>query len=125
MLSTLHRQGSDGNSMKECSGSNIEQVERISTMERYLNEALPVVNGLAAILDKYEKIIPNLKLLEDYYVSPQWMQDFDDDGNHALPQDLCRGVLSEDSLYDLLCDNDRLEKKMIEIVQTFRKGDVE
>lgn len=125
MPSILLRQESDGNLMKDFSNFDIEQVERISTMEQRLNEALPVVSKLMASLDEYEKIIPKLKLLEEYYVSPQWMHDFDDDRNHSLPPGLCRGVLSEDTLYDLLCDNDTLKKKMIEIVQTFGKGDVE
>lgn len=111
--------------MKDRSIFDIEQMERISIMEQYLNEALPIVNDLKVSLDKYEKIISKLELLKEYYESSQWLQDFDDDRNHAFPLELCRGVLSEDLLYDLLYDNDILKKKLTKIVQTFRKGDIE
>ncbi len=42
--------------------------------------------------------------LDDYYGS-YWMKDFEADEAGRLPEDLKRGVLSEDALYDLLTDN--------------------
>lgn len=40
------------------------------------------------------------------------MRDFEDDSAGKLPRDLRRGVLSEDAVYDLLTDHDRLLKRM-------------
>ncbi len=44
------------------------------------------------------------KMLSDYYESGEWLHDYEADGQGLLPSDLKRGVLSQDGLYDLLCD---------------------
>ena len=43
-----------------------------------------------------------LALLETYYTSGQWRDDYEADERGELPPDLKRGVLSQDGLYDLL-----------------------
>ena len=43
-----------------------------------------------------------MKDLEDYYGSAEWRQDFEDDEAGLLPEDLKRGVLSEDGIYNLV-----------------------
>ena len=43
-----------------------------------------------------------LRLLEEYYASGQWLQDYEADERGELPPDLKRGVLSQDALYNLL-----------------------
>ena len=43
-----------------------------------------------------------LRLLEDYYTSGQWREDYEADENGELPPDLKRGVLFQDALYDPL-----------------------
>ena len=43
-----------------------------------------------------------LKELRAYYVSDAWKRDFSADEAGLLPQELKRGVLSEDGIYDLL-----------------------
>lgn len=42
------------------------------------------------------------RLLDYYYTSGQWLEDYEADEQGLLPQDLKRGVLSQDALYDLL-----------------------
>ena len=42
--------------------------------------------------------------LENYQESGQWLLDYESDERGELPSDLKRGVLSEDMLYNLLCD---------------------
>ena len=80
----------------------MNQIERIARMERILCEAAPAVQALMAALERYRAVLPDLDVLEAYYVSPQWMQDYEDDCAGRLPGDLRRGVLSEDAVYDLL-----------------------
>lgn len=89
-----------------------DQLERICAMERALNEAAGAVETLTAALARYEKALPQLRALEEYYEGPLWRRDFDDDDAGRLPADLPRGVLSEDALYDLLCDHDALVRKL-------------
>lgn len=43
-----------------------------------------------------------LKILEEYYTSGQWLKDYEADEQGLLPDDLKRGVLSQDALYDIL-----------------------
>ena len=45
-----------------------------------------------------------LRALERYQSSGLWLHDYQLDEQGLLPTDLKRGVLSEDGLYNLLCD---------------------
>ena len=50
----------------------------------------------------YSELLSGLSILEDYYRSPQWKDDFEADERGGFPADMKRGVLSEDGIYDLL-----------------------
>ena len=45
-----------------------------------------------------------LRTLKEYYEGPLWKLDYASDERGDLPEDLIRGVLSQDGLYDLLTD---------------------
>ena len=90
----------------------MEQIERITYMEKILDEATETVSSLSEALEKYSVIQDKLQELIAYYSSEQWRQDFDDDSAGQIPQDLKRGVLSEDAVYNLLADVTRLEDQM-------------
>ena len=68
----------------------LDRIERVEKYERLFDEA-------AASHDP-EK----LRLLEVYYTSGEWREDYEADERGELPPDLKRGVLSQDALYDLL-----------------------
>ena len=74
----------------------LDRIERVEKYERLFDEA-------TACPDE-EK----LRLLEAYYTSGEWREDYESDEWGELPPDLKRGVLSQDALYDLLgrLDND-------------------
>ena len=72
-----------------------ERIERVEKYERMFEEA-------AASHDP-EK----LRLLEAYYTSGAWREDYEADERGELPPDLKRGVLSQDALYDLLEELDK------------------
>lgn len=67
-----------------------DRIERVEKYERLFDEA-------AASRDS-EK----LRLLEEYYTSGRWREDYEADERGELPPGLKRGVLSQDGLYDLL-----------------------
>ena len=50
-----------------------------------------------------------------YYGSDEWKQDLADDEAGRLPQDLKRGVLSEDAVWNLQEDNRELIARMKEV----------
>ena len=87
------------------------QTERIRHMEKILNEACAAVRALSDALEQYESLLPAVKELTAYYESPQWMQDYEDDCAKKLPDDLMRGVLSEDAVYNLLSDIQVLQEQ--------------
>ena len=86
----------------------MNQIERIKTMEALLDEAEEAVRDFARSRERYLAVQDKIKALEQYYQGPDWRQDFDDDSEGKLPEDLKRGVLSEDAVYDLLMENDEL-----------------
>lgn len=90
----------------------MKQIDRIEKMERFLNESEQAVQALSEALERYEEIQPSLKKLSDYYGSTLWMKDYEDDEAGKLPADLPRGVLSEDTVYNLLTDHHELILRM-------------
>ena len=89
-----------------------EQIRRIADMERRLTRASAALKRLSSALDKYEEAQEDFAALSDYYGSDLWNQDFDDDEAGRLPQDLKRGVLSEDGIWNLLTDVRELNKRL-------------
>ena len=68
----------------------LDRIERVEKYERLYDAA-------AAARDPEA-----LALLEAYYTSGEWREDYEADERGELPPDLKRGVLSQDALYDLL-----------------------
>jgi len=79
----------------------MERIERVTAMERYMNEAASALAALDSALTAYEAALPVLAALEAYY-DADWRDDFAADEAGELPRDLKRGVLSEDGLWNLL-----------------------
>ena len=90
----------------------MEQVERIKKMERCLDRASQAVMHFSAALDEYADAQDALRQLSDYYGSDAWKHDFAADSASLLPQDLKRGVLSEDAVWNLLEDVRDLKERM-------------
>lgn len=91
---------------------NRQQTARIRKMESYLDEASVLIRELSAALDRYEEIEDKYYKLEDYYGSTRWMADHEADEAGRLPDDLKRGVLSEDAVYDLLIEHRELMTRL-------------
>ena len=79
-----------------------EQLRRIRQMERAFVRASATLKRLASAIDKYEEAKEDFAALSNYYGSDDWKQDFLADESGRLPKDLKRGVLSEDSIWNLL-----------------------
>ena len=103
---------------------DMEQIERIKTMELHLDRASQAVMRLSAALDDYAEVQEALRELEAYYGS-DWKQDFADDEAGRLPKDLKRGVLSEDGIWNLLNDSRDLNTRMQEIITETQNQDHE
>ena len=88
------------------------RIERITYMEQNLDIAKKALEDFENSLENFMAVQPNIKELSDYYFSSQWMSDYDADSRGEIPQDLKRGVLSEDAAYNLICLNDVLLSKL-------------
>ena len=88
-----------------------KQLARIRQMERRFRAVSTALKRLNAALDKWEAVQDDIAALNEYYGSHEWRKDFEDDEAGLLPEDLKRGVLSEDGLWNLLdsCKELRIE----------------
>lgn len=87
---------------------NEELIQRVCLMEARYDE---VTRGLAALeeaIDEYENFKSELDALKDYMESGEWRNDYEADETGQIPAGLKRGVLSEDALYNLLQDADKI-----------------
>ena len=79
-----------------------EQIERIVRMEEKMDAALSAAAELERAREHWEQVRPALEELAAYYEGELWLYDFRADEAGLLPEDLKRGVLSEDGLFNLL-----------------------
>lgn len=87
----------------------MDRISRIQTMEDKFNKALRAAAALDAALEQFRAISSDMEELIAYYESDLWREDFNADEEGKLPADLKRGVLSEDGIYNLLTDYQRLK----------------
>ena len=94
------------------------RIRRITEMENRLTRiatALKIAEGCPDALDTVRE---DVRALSAYFEGPLWREDFEADEAGLLPQDLKRGVLSEDAIYDLLTEYDALK---VQIQETEKK----
>ncbi len=80
----------------------LSTIKRVCRMERYFDE-VSNNSGFTRSLCRKRRI------LEKYMNSGLWLKDYQSDERGKIPKGIKRGVLSEDGLYNLLCD---IEKGM-------------
>ena len=95
-----------------------EQLRRIEGMEEKLNSSLAAVRALGMAMEAYEKVLEDIRILEEYLSSPEWRADFEADEAGQLPPELRRGVLSEDGISHLLEENDEVRNTLLELAES-------
>ena len=78
-----------------------ERVERIKKMEEKLDKVTPKINNFENALNDLNSGFEDIKSLSDYY-KKEWKEDYEADEQGKIPKEIKRGVLSQDTLYDLL-----------------------
>jgi len=79
-------------------------ITRITKMETLFNLLSESFGENPDFLKTSEELQNAASLLSDYLSNGEWLQDHDLDEQKLLPSTLKHGVLSEDGLYNLLCD---------------------
>lgn len=85
----------------------MKQIQRIEQMEAAMDR-------LITALHSHQTITPDLQ--KDYqdlsnYYETEWLSDYEADERGELPVDLKRGVLSQDTLYEILSAYEELTNK--------------
>ena len=97
-------------------------VERIEHMEKMFDEVKNAFKNDPDFL-KNEIMQRKVSLLTQYMESGQWLRDFELDEKGELPKDFKRGILSEDGLYNLICDIEQ-SKKSDPLKKLFDKNEI-
>lgn len=92
-----------------------EQIERVSQMEAALVRLNDAITTVEDALDIYEQMWDDYRALDSYYSGKAWWEDLEADNQGLLPEDLPRGVLSEDAVYDTLGNAEALRQRLREI----------
>ena len=103
---------------EESSWKRITPIQRIIRMEGILDHATAMLDELRQKLEAYEKYQSEIRVLEEYYASQQWKDDYETDEQGGFPPDLKRGVLSQDGIYELLERN----REMLERIREKEEG---
>ena len=82
--------------------------EHICEMENILDRATQKIDELERSVAAFEELQPEIKKLEAYYTSQQWKDDLAMDEQEILPENLKRGVLSQDGIWNMLERNREL-----------------
>ena len=91
-----------------------ETVERVKKMESKLDEVTPKIRAFEESLNNMKQVFEDMKILSDYY-SNDWKKDFEADEEGKIPKDVKRGVLGEDTLYNLFEDYYQIAEDMKEL----------
>lgn len=97
-------------------------VERIEHMEKMFDEVKNAFEN-DPNFNKNETLQKKVSLLTQYMESGQWLRDFELDEKGELPDNLKRGILSEDGLYNLICDIEQ-SKKSDPLKRLFDKNEI-
>ena len=86
--------------------SEFTRIDRIMHMEKCFDELLDAQKlGIESVFTN-NRLKKRYDTVKEYYENGLWLQDYEADEHGELPADLKRGVLSQDSLYNLLSEID-------------------
>lgn len=81
-----------------------EAIQRVQKMEQYLDDILTAVHENPQSMRENKQLKEKLEILLDYYSNGLWLLDYERDERSEFPKDLKRGVLGQDTLYNLIID---------------------
>ena len=103
------------------SADMIDRIDRVTDMEKYMKSATETIMRLNIALSSFRTVQNTINYLDGYYQSPDWKEDFEADEAGLFPDDLPRGVLSEDGIYNLLEQNEDLWERLRTFAQEAEK----
>lgn len=92
-----------------------KRLKNITKMENILNRTNELIAEMQKLLEKWDQNQEDFNELMNYYTSEERDQDLEDDRLKIIPQDLPRGVLSEDAVFDTFGSRKDLSVKMVKL----------
>lgn len=83
-----------------------DTIERVGLMEQYFDDVKKLVKEEPATYKVNAEFQEKMQILSQYYEGGQWLKDYECDERGELPQDLKRGILSQDGFYNFLTKNE-------------------
>lgn len=99
-----------------------EQVKNILKMEKQFIALNKAVDELETALLHFRTVHTYGDTLEEYYISPQWRKDFEDDEAGRIIPEITKGVLSEDGIHNLLERKKELLEELVAFVEEIKKS---
>lgn len=93
---------------------NTSAGERVKAMELAFDRAVEIIRSPSPDIHALRKIKDTVAELKEYQTSGLWLKDFESEEAGKLPEGIRCGVLSEDGLYNLLIDYDRIIRELEE-----------
>ena len=91
-----------------------DKYSHITKFENIMVEQEKNIKKLQEMLNEINQKQSDYQKLYNYYYSEEREQDLEDEEKHLIPENLNRGVLSEDEIYNLILDTHDVGLEMIE-----------
>ncbi|WP_124058511.1 DUF4298 domain-containing protein [Vaginisenegalia massiliensis] len=92
-------------------------IKRIEEMEATYDHSQAITNDFEKVLEAFTKDLNQANQLVDYYGSAQWFEDVEQAEQGKVPNNLKRGVLSEDLVYDYIVQRHQIGLKLLEVAR--------
>lgn len=96
--------------------------EQVIKYEKILNESENIIADLEVVLEKLEKNQNAYNELKEYYGSEEYDKDVKISNNTDEYKNIACGVLSEDSVYNLIAGTYEVSIKMLELATKLLKN---
>ncbi len=87
-----------------------EQISRVLYMESLYERIEEALQSQRNVKEQLSELQDEIRELSEYYEGPAWMEDYESEQQGEFPFDMNRGILTEDTLYDLICDVEAVRK---------------
>lgn len=93
---------------------NDNEIKKITEYENILNKEKELIENLNKAIDEYTEYEKHYQKLKKYYNSKEYFDDLEKEEKGMYPEELPRGIFSEDAIFDLFGEKQNLGFKMAE-----------
>lgn len=110
---------------KENQESVLGAAARVEKQEERFDRLLEIQGRMQETLHEFESSLHEYAELLGYYTSEEFLKDFTMDEEGLFPENLKRGVLSEDGVYNLIEDQLALSEELIRVSALLKQATIQ